>query len=41
MVDLAVAEFDAVDDGVVEQLADRWVGVAVGDAAVGGGFLGW
>jgi hypothetical protein len=36
MGDLAVAELDAVDDGVVEQLAGRWVGMAVGGAAVGG-----
>jgi len=34
--DLAVADLDAVDDGVVEQLADSWVGVAVGGGAVGG-----
>jgi hypothetical protein len=34
--ELAVTELDAVDDGVVEQLAGGWVGVAVGGAAVGG-----
>ena len=36
MSDVAVADLDAVDDGGVEQLAGRWVGVAVGGAAVGG-----
>ena len=34
--DVAVADLDAVDDGVVEQLAGSWVGVAVGGGAVGG-----
>jgi hypothetical protein len=36
MGDLAVAALDAVDDGAVEQLAGRWVGVTVGGATVGG-----
>jgi hypothetical protein len=34
--DVAVADLDAVDDGAVEQLAGRWVGVTVGGATVGG-----
>jgi hypothetical protein len=34
--DVAVADLDAVDDGVVEQLAGSWVGVTVGGGAVGG-----
>ena len=36
MGDVAVADLDAVDHGVVEQLAGSWVGVAVGGGAVGG-----
>ena len=36
MGDVAVADLDAVDDGVVEQLTGSWVGVTVGGATVGG-----